>query len=172
MKAFVSQIIFLYREIDNQNRTRIPLDDGTAFHYTRSWADELVGGDVRDYAESPEKLQDLINFSTAETPSYSVAKLINGEIVSEYPLETEQLAEAIIMDVMVKSAAWEGIDITTLKECYLIRQMFPKANEIHEYYAYLLEDGRAVLQSGTGGRYSMLSQELYLELVDHCRQPL
>lgn len=168
--------LLLFALIDNLEDFYVtidkPLDDGTAFHYTRSWADELVGGDVRDYAESPEKLQDLINFSTAETPSYSVAKLINGEIVSEYPLETEQLAEAIIMDVMVKSAAWEGIDITTLKECYLIRQMFPKANEIHEYYAYLLEDGRAVLQSGTGGRYSMLSQELYLELVDHCRQPL
>lgn len=157
--ALIDNLEDFYIEIGN------PPDDGTAYHYTRSWADELVGSDVRNYAESPEQLQALINFSVAEMPSYSMAKLENGEVVSEYPLEINELADAVIMDIMAKSAAWEGVDITTLKECYLIRQTFSKTNEIHDYYAYLLEDGRAVLQSGTDGRYSILSQELYLELV-------
>lgn len=160
--------LLLFSLIDNLEDFYVtignPQDEGTAFHYIRSWADRLVGGDVRDYAESPERLQALINFSVEET-SYSMEKLENGEIISEYPLESE-LAEAVIMDVLVKSAAWEGVDITTLKECYLIRQTFPKADETHDYYAYLLEDGRAVLQSGTAGRYSILSQELYSELIN------
>lgn len=154
--ALIDNLEDFYVTIDN------PPDDGTAFHYIRSWADELVGSDVRNYSESPEKIRELLNFP--ETPSYSVAKLEKGKIVSEYPFENEQLAKAVIMDVMVKSAAWEGVDIATLKECYLIRQTFPIANEVHDYYAYLLEDGRAALQSGTDGWYSILSQELYLEL--------
>ncbi|MFT3985418.1 MAG: DUF5301 domain-containing protein [Lachnospiraceae bacterium] len=157
--SLIGNLEDFYVTIDN------PPNEGTAFHYIRSWADGLVGGDVRDYAESKERLQALINFSVAETPSYSMAKLKNGEVISEAPLESE-LAEAAIMDVLVKSAAWEGVDITTLKECYLIRRTFPKADETHDYYAYLLEDGRAVLQSGTAGQYSILSQELYSELIN------
>lgn len=100
----------------------------------------------------------------AETTSYSIAKLENGVSISDYALD-EQLAETIIMDVMVKSAAWEGIDINTLKECYRIRQTFLHANENHDYYVYLLEDSTAVMQAGTDGRYSVLSKELYLELL-------
>ncbi len=162
--------LLLFALIDNLEDFYVtignPPDDGAALHYTRSWADEFVGGNVRNYSESPKKLKMLINFSVTETPSYSIARLENGEIVSDYPLENQQLADAIIMNVVVKSAAWEGVDIATLKECFLIRQTFPKANEPHDYYAYLLKDGRAVLQSGTDGRYSVLSQELYSELLE------
>ena len=103
--------------------------------------------------------------NAAEMPQYRIAKLENGKVLSEVPLEDGGLANAIIMDVMVKSAAWEGSDISALSECYQIRQTFPNANEIHDYYAYLPEDGRAVLQSGTDGFCSVLSQELYSELL-------
>ena len=75
------------------------------------------------------------------------------------------------MDYMVKSAAWEGMDITTLEECYLIRRTLPDTGEVHDFYAYLLggdttalEAGTAVLQAGTDGRYSVISQDLYREL--------
>jgi hypothetical protein len=162
--------LLLFALIDNLEDFYVTIgnlpDDNTVYHYTRQQADELVGSDVRKYAESPEQIQILINFSIKETPLYSMAKLENGKIISEYPLESSELADTVIMDVMVKSAAWEGIDISTLKECFQIHQTFPEANESHDYYAYLLEDGRAVLQSGKDGWYSILSQELYSQLVE------
>lgn len=133
--------------------------------YYRGWADETVSGDIRDYAISPNKLQELVDLFTVEKPSYSIEKLKNGKVISKYPLENPDLADAIILDYMVKSAAWEGVDITTLEEYFLIHQTFEKANESHDYYAYLLKDGTAVLQSGKDGWYSVLSQELYLELI-------
>ncbi len=158
--ALIDNLEDFYVTIDNLS------DDDTVYHYTRQQADELVGSDVRKYAESPEHIQILINFSITETPLYSMAKLENGKIISEYTLESNKLADTVIMDVMVKSAAWDGVDISTLKECFRINQTFPKANESHDYYAYLLEDGRAVLQSGKDGWYSILSQELYSELSE------
>jgi len=157
--ALVDNLEDFYVTIDN------PPDDGAAFHYTRSWANEIVGSDVREYAQSPDKLQELLGSPVSETPSYRIAKLENGEVVSEYPFDNAELADAAIMDIMVKSAAWDGTDITVLDDCYLIRQTFPSVNETHDYYAYLLKDGRAVMQSGMKGRYSILSQELYSELV-------
>ncbi len=143
--------------------------DETTFHYDRAWADELAGCDVRKYAESPEKLRELLDIFGTEVAfaQYNIAKLgKNGEILDGSFFENQQLALAIINDYMVKSAAWEGVDITTLKECYLIRQIFPESLETHDYYAYLQKDGTPVLQSGTDGRYSVLSSELYSELVN------
>ena len=132
---------------------------------------------VRDYTKSPE-LQGLIDSvgsgTTDETVTavYSIAKLgKNNEVLTEYASDTQPLADAIIMNALLKSAAWEGVDITTLKECYRIRQTFPKTNEVHDYYAYLLEDGRAVLQANRNGRYSILSNELYSQLVSSFDSP-
>ena len=65
------------------------------------------------------------------------------------------------MNALVKSAAWEGVDITTLEECYHIQQTLPETQEVHDYYAYRLKDGRVVLQSGAVGWYSTLSDNLY-----------
>ncbi|HOJ09356.1 MAG TPA: hypothetical protein PK733_02040 [Clostridiales bacterium] len=148
------------------------LTDGkreVGFINTREWANYTVGGDVRNYAESPEKLQELIAFPITEAASaqYSFAKLgKNGEVISGYSLQNQQLAEAIIMDSLIKFSVWYGVDITTLEESYLIRQTFQGSGETHDYYAYLLDDGTAVLQRGAKGMYSVLSQELYSELAE------
>jgi hypothetical protein len=168
-QEFDLNALLLFALIDNLEdfyvNAQSPSGKEMKCQYDREWADKTAGHNVRDYAKSPEKLQELIDLFRVETPSYSISRLENGEAVSTYPLEHPQLADAIIMDYMVKSAAWEGVDIATLKECFLIRQTFQKANETHDYYAYLLEDGTAVLQAGRGGWYTVLSQELYLELI-------
>lgn len=170
---FQQDALLLFALVDNLEDFYAALDTSPAdeplCHYTRRQAEELVGGDLRDYAKSPETLQELILFSAEETPKYRIAKLENGKMTSEFPMEDNGLADDILMNVLVKSAAWEGIDISTLDECYQISQIFPNANEVHDYYAYLLEDGRAVLQSGTDGYYSILSQELYSELLEFWR---
>ncbi|MNO70197.1 Methicillin resistance mecR1 protein [compost metagenome] len=164
--------LLLFALVDNLQDFYITMKDSEqdepAFHYDRTWADEIAGRDVREYAESPEKLQELLDLFGSESTfaQYNIAKLgKNGEILDGYFLVNQQLALAIINDYMVKSAVWEGVDIMTLEECYLIRQIFPESLETHDYYAYLREDGTAVLQSGTDGRYSVLSPELYSELV-------
>ncbi len=172
-QQFELNALLLFALIDNMEDFYVEIihssDNNTSYYYNRAFADGIVKGDVRDYAQSPEQLQELI--SLAVTSTYSIAKLENGELVYEYPVQDAALMEAIIRNVMVKSAAWEGVDITTLKECYVIRQTLLKTNEVHEYDAYLLEDGSAVLQYGKDGQYgrygqySYLSQELYLKLV-------
>ncbi|MEG1755198.1 MAG: hypothetical protein RR297_03580, partial [Clostridia bacterium] len=106
--------------------------------------------------------------------AYTMMKLgKNGSLLSSYLLKNNELADAILFDAVSKSAAWEGVDVSTLEECYLIRQSFSETGEIHDYYAYRLKEATAalpsdtaVLQGGADGRYSVLSAELYTQLVD------
>lgn len=102
---------------------------------------------------------------------YAIARLVKNGMLSWGTATNEQLAQDIIMDVLVKSAAWDGVDIATLEDYYLIRQTFPESNEVHDYYAYRLPDGTAVLQAGTKGRYSILSEELYESLAKDVMYP-
>ncbi len=171
VNSFRANALLLLSLIDNADEIQATLTDGSrkvSFTNGREWANNTVDGDVRDYAQSPEKLQELIDFisaeKTAETVSakYSIMRLgKNGKVLSEYSSENQQIAEAIIMNALVKSAAWEGVDITTLEECYHIQQTLPETQEVHDYYAYRLKDGRVVLQSGAVGWYSTLSDNLY-----------
>lgn len=147
---------------------REPSGDETEFHYDLAWANQIADGNVKLYAESPEKLQDLIDLGISKFPvvQYSIVKLgQDGTEVAEIPVENRDLAEAICMDYLIKSSAWEGKDITTLKESYRIRQVYPQVGETYDYYAYLLDDGTPVLQSGLDGRYSTIAPSLYEQLV-------
>lgn len=112
-------------------------------------------------------------FAKAETETtdpvaaaYTMMKIgKGGEVLSAHSLKGQSLARAIVMDALSKSAAWEGVDIDTLDEYYIIRQTFPETDETNDYYAYLLADGKSVLQGGTRNMYSVLSDALYQELV-------
>lgn len=99
------------------------------------------------------------------TIEYSIAMLDKSGALSWGTATNVQLAQDILMNALVKSAAWEGVDVATLKEYFLIRQTFPETDEVHDYYAYRLPDGTAVLQTGIKGRYSVLSEELELSLL-------
>nr|WP_314464242.1 M56 family metallopeptidase [uncultured Clostridium sp.] len=179
--SFRANALFLLALIENADEVQATLTDGSRkvdFTNRREWADQTVDGNVSDYARSPEKLQELIDFigsgTTKETveEEYSIMKLgKNGEVLFKYSSETQSLARAIIMNAAVKSAAWEGVDITTLEECYRIRQTFPQTQEVHDYYAYRLKDGTAVLQSGAVGQYSILSDDLYETLTKYVISP-
>lgn len=107
----------------------------------------------------------------APTVEYSIAMLDKNGALSWGTATNLQLAQDILMNVLVKSAAWEGVDVATLKEYFLIRQTFPEADEVHDYYAYRLPDGTAVLQTGMKGQYSVLSEELYESLAKYVIYP-
>lgn len=98
--------------------------------------------------------------------SYGLIRLGNGEVlraISPLSGDSAQLAEDVIMNYMIKSAAWPGVDINTLEECYLLRSTYSDGT-IANYYAYLL-DGKAVMQNGADGYYSRIDDGLYQRLV-------
>jgi len=62
---FNNNALVLLALIDNADQINATITDGQlkkGFINAREWADDTVGCDVRDYAESPEKLQELIDF--------------------------------------------------------------------------------------------------------------
>lgn len=101
------------------------------------------------------------------SPSYALFHLKKGEVVSMIsPLSGSgvQLADETVMNYMVKSAAWPGVNIKTLEECYLLRATYADGT-IADHYAYLL-DGNAVMQRGENGLYSRIHDELYEKLIN------
>lgn len=170
--SFDLNAILLFALVDNLQDFYVTMIDQEqeewTFHYDRAWAEIIAGCDVRDYGESSEKLQELLNFFGKEDSfaQYNITKIgKNGEMADGY-YQNQKLAMEIVGSYKVKSANWDGIDIGTLEECYQIRQFFPETLVTYDYYAYLQKNGTAVLQLGTDGQYSILSPELYAELVN------
>ena len=93
----------------------------------------------------------------------------NGALQSEIAFpsgEQNALAEEIVMNAMLKSAAWPGVDPSVMPEHYIIRRSF--GYEAQDYYAYILADGPvrgAVLQCGPDGMYSRIDDALYEALA-------
>lgn len=105
---------------------------------------------------------------------YEAFKLSNGKRIKSLDAAANErnfpLLEDILMQAKLKSAAFEGIDIATLDECYHIRQTFLENVETHDYYVYWPAEaspikGNPVVQSGKDGYYSAISSELYESLV-------
>lgn len=92
---FRKNALLLLALIDNADDVRAVLTDGereVGFSNGREWADYTVGRDIRDYAESPEKLQELIAFPVAETvfTTYSLAKIQeNSDVASVDSLQNK-----------------------------------------------------------------------------------
>ncbi len=101
---------------------------------------------------------------------YSVSKVDeNGKVLGSIDSssgELKELARDIIMDMMVKSAAFDGKPVSELGEHYMIRETFG-SGETHDFYAYIVTEGTvtgAVLQAGDGGYYCRINDELYAAL--------
>ncbi len=64
LDIFRKNALILLALIDNADTVTAVLEDGDntiEFTSSREWAEEIVGGDVRDYANSPEELEVLIS---------------------------------------------------------------------------------------------------------------
>jgi len=97
---------------------------------------------------------------------YSVSKHKSGLVYESYPLDNTELARAIVMDSLLKSTLLKGADVEALEEYYLIEQIFPKENEKHEYYVYMAENSKPVVQFGKKGMCTKLSAGLYNKLKE------
>ena len=123
-----------------------------------------------DYEKALALLHTVSNMpgETAQVVSYSLMQLgKESKTLRTIELlagDDAQLAEDVVMNYMVKSAAWPGVSINTLDECYLVRAIYSDGT-IADYYAYLL-DGKAVMQNGKDGFYSRIDDGLYEKLVN------
>lgn len=98
--------------------------------------------------------------------SYELIQLRHGEALRVLmPLSGNdaELAGGVVADYLLKSAAWQGVDVKALGECYLLQATYPDGTTT-DYYAYLM-DGKAVMQRGDDGHYSRIDDGLYERLV-------
>jgi hypothetical protein len=113
-----------------------------------------------------EKDIDLLD-TPVYTVSYGLMRMQNGKaaaVLSPLSDSKAKLAEDTIFNYLIKSAAAPGIDIKTLKECYLLRATYQDGT-ISDYYAYIY-DGKPVMQRGAEGYYSRINSDLYQKLAD------
>jgi len=134
--------------------------DGDTFIASYDWLSKW------NYKGDSDVPDDFREIDDSRISSYELMKLKYGEVqrkISPLTEDNAKLAEAIIINYMVKSAAWPGIDINTLEECYVIRVNYFDGT-ISDYYAFI-NDGKAVMQWGINGYYSILSDGFYEQLV-------
>jgi beta-lactamase regulating signal transducer with metallopeptidase domain len=125
--------------------------------------------DIKEYGKSAADVQALLDWlGTKETamPVYVLMRLSKGEIQSATePLtgEDARLAEDVINNSLVKSAAWPAVDIKSLDVCCELRRTLPDGTAT-DFYAFTV-DGKAVLQMGADGYYTRLDDALDEKLV-------
>lgn len=75
-----------------------------------------------------------------------------------------QAVQDIVFDAMVKSAAWEGVEVSELEECIILSFDWTADSSRQVYYQYDV-DGRHVLQMGEAGMYTVMSDDAYQKLL-------
>lgn len=131
-----------------------------------------AGTDVPLTVDAPdpasEKKPELVDETEpASCSNISIAVRRNAETVSERSVTDEEEVQAvqeIIFDYMVKSAAWEGIEVSELEDCITLSFNWTPDSERQVYYQYDTE-GRHVLQAGEAGMYTVMSSEAYNKLL-------
>ena len=98
---FRKNALILLTLVDNAKSVRAVLTDGkreVGFINTREWADYTVGEDVRNFAESPEKLQKLIDFSLMSTDSNGTEQINIKPTEPKLPLEQTVGVDMVQLD--------------------------------------------------------------------------
>jgi hypothetical protein len=91
----------------------------------------------------------------------------NGEYRESYSLTTDaekNLVQAAVFNYMIKSAAWEGVDIESIGMYIHIYEQRSNG-EAAEYYVFE-KDGQPCMQAGRDGMYSTISDEVYQTLYE------
>ncbi len=78
--------------------------------------------------------------------------------------EDIRLVEEIVFDYMVKSAAWEGVEASTLENAIALFFDWTEDGERQTFYQYDM-DGRHVLQAGEAGMFSIMGDRAYANLL-------
>ena len=109
---FQKNALILLALVDNADGIRTVLTDGdreVEFIATREWADDTVGEDIRNYAESPEKLQELMELPLAVTESKEDIIIDIGQSTK---FTEEEITKAI--DTVKNNFNFKGCTLTKL----------------------------------------------------------
>lgn len=77
----------------------------------------------------------------------------------------EQIVTDAILNYMVKSAAWEGVDVEALEDYIRIDVKYAGDEAYTIFYVFDL-DGSHCMQPGAAGRYATLNEEAYAPLLE------
>jgi beta-lactamase regulating signal transducer with metallopeptidase domain len=164
--------------------------------YTRDEINDLYGPDVRAHTTDADTLNAFIeqlaiqandaisaaeassiaasSWSPVTVPAAGTAETTYGFMkfgpdgvavsLSMFDAASKKLAEDIITRFLLSSAGAEAIDLGTLGDYYMIREIGPDG-AVTDYYAFL-QDGRACLQAGKTGRYSVIDDALFAGLTN------
>ena len=106
----------------------------------------------------------------AEQAAYSnvtIAVRRDGETASTRDVSSREeirLVEEIVFDYMVKSAAWEGVEASTLENTIALTMDWTADGRSQTFYQYDM-DGKHVLQAGEAGMFSIMSDGAYASLL-------
>lgn len=74
----------------------------------------------------------------------------------------QDLARRVIMDHMIRSAAWPAVDVETFEDRIEISTSIVEGEPVSTFYVFL-QDGKPCMQSGNG-MWTFMQEELYREL--------
>ena len=134
--------------------------DGDTYKASRDWLNSW------NYEGNSDVPAGFWERAGIKVTSYQLIWLKKGEVertIAPLNKDDSKLAKDIIMNYMIRSAAWPGVDINTLENCYLLRTTYSDGTT-SENYAYLHE-GKAVMQHGKDGHYTIVDTGLYERLV-------
>ena len=134
--------------------------DGDIFKAKQDWLNSW------NYEGNSDVPNGFLERANIKVISYQLIQLKKGQVERIiYPLNKDdsKLAQEIIMNYMIRSSAWPGVDTNTLENCYLLRTIYSDGTT-SENYAYLHE-GKAVMQHGKDGHYTIVDTGLYERLV-------
>ncbi len=121
-------------------------------------------------ATEPE-MEDVVSETDETEPVRYDAVMItvrrDAKILSERAVTSEeeiQLAQEIVFDYMLKSAAWEGVETSELENCIILSFDWTADSERQSYCQYDV-DGKHVLQAGEAGMYTVMSDSAYEKLL-------
>lgn len=98
-----------------------------------------------------------------QTIQYTLQKVVKGHVERTVQIGDScsvDIVTKVVMDHMVRSAAWEGIDVRELDEFYILRQTLTEEGETKENYIYM-DQGEIYYQGGLDGRRSNITEESY-----------
>jgi hypothetical protein len=120
---------------------------------SESYDNAIIGG-----ADGPTEI-----IVSDDSIKFTLQKIVEGQVE-----KTVQIADScsvdivtkVVMDHMVRSAAWEGIDVRELDEYYVLMDNQFEDGETKENYIYI-DQGEIFYQGGLDGRRSNITEESY-----------
>lgn len=151
--SFEKNALLLLALVENAEEIRSTLTNGgnqkTQFNYEREWADKQVGRDVRSYAESPEKLRELIDFEQpAAGATAGTEALVNSYYHAAQSAHAFEILQSSMLEKLLRDNHWTSDDIVNAKWNYdsftqydILDQNMNSTSEQALYYCTFSDDG-------------------------------